>query len=202
MTEGDVMGFNKYWDKIKYNSNRYNLLLIILVIVLLIYILAYSSGSIVSNFFFAVTGGVIAIILREGIVEVGRAITERRIKKVCYKHLKRIKGELEKRYEPKKNDKGKYDVPFNWTIYNEISGGTFLFELLLRKIEKFPLEKYDKTLEFFYHYLINMNTVKSRLLAQPQNDKTSTFLTNNTYCNLLERLDNALSELSNNSNDS
>ena len=158
---------------------------VIISSLLIILFIAENRLNISDKLFYLLLGGLSAAIIREFIEFVESYSINKRVNKVCKDHLERIKKEIVKRRVEDKI------IPFDWTIYNEISGGVFLFDFLIKYIEKIPLDKYPKTMEFFYHYIINMNTVKARLETT-----SSAFLTKETYDNLLNYLNNAISELS------
>lgn len=94
-----------------------------------------------------------------------------------------------------KEDSGVIEI--SETTFSEIGGYYFLFEdLVLKNIDVFDVSKYPALIEFFMHYKINMTTINTRFTDKADKQEQFSHITKNTYNLLIERLDNAISELS------
>jgi hypothetical protein len=101
-------------------------------------------------------------------------------------NLLRIRDE---RNSGKNNDTDK--IIFDRTSFSEVNGYYFLFlNLLLPNMEQLELSKYPATIEFFNHYKINIETIRSR----SENNDGIAALRLATVNRLISRLENAIGE--------
>ena len=133
-------------------------------------------------------GAVLALILREVVEWFRKRSHRKKVAALSVKHLMQIKSDLVKHVIV---SDGKAN--FGETQYCEIVVGDFLYDLITSNIKTFPdVSSIQKTITFFHHYKINMSTVRSRLDISANNMAQ---LTEGTYNNLLNYLQDSIDEL-------
>ena len=133
-------------------------------------------------------GAVLALILREVVEWFRKRSHRKKVAALSVEHLMQIKNDL---VEHVIVSDGKAN--FSETQYCEIVVGDFLYDLITSNIKTFPdVSSIQKTITFFHHYKINMSTVRSRLDIS---DNNMAQLTEGTYNNLLNYLQDAIDEL-------
>lgn len=114
------------------------------------------------------------------------------VKAIMLENLGQLRSDLIRIIE-KRNTPNSNSITFNPTSLSEISGYYYLFsELLLPNLEQLKLSAYPKTIRFFNHYKINMETLKVRYDISHTN---SSALTRGTVNNLLTELEQSIEEL-------
>ncbi len=122
----------------------------------------------------------------------------KRIQTIMHKNLTHLRSDLlrirDKRNSPSGDPKQR--IEFNKTSFSEVSGYAYLYtEFFLQHINDIDLTKYPNTIEFFLHYRINIETIKSRFDKSNDSVKNG-YLQYNSVNLLLERLDKAIAEFS------
>ncbi len=113
----------------------------------------------------------------------------RHIKPTILSSLEQLKMDL-KRIVEERNNNAVDIINFNKTSYCEISNYYFLFsDILIPNAEQIKLSNYPKTIDFFNHYKINMDTLEAR-----KDDDGASSLTRATVDLLMQRLENAINE--------
>jgi len=134
-------------------------------------------------------GAALALLLRWAFEKATHLEASRKLAGLCVLHLEQIKHDL-LHHIPRTDGHAR----FGETQYHEVAVGFFLYDLITANLEKFPsVRSLDRTMTFFHHYKVNMNTVRARLDTLVTG-ATAT-LTNGTFDNLIDYLDGALSEL-------
>ncbi len=113
----------------------------------------------------------------------------RHLKPIIISNLEQLKSDL-KRIIEKRNKDSRDKIIFSATCFSEISGYYFLLhEILIPNAEKIKLRNYPKTIDFFNHYKINIDTLKGR-----KNSAGNSRLSRATVDLLLQRLESAINE--------
>ena len=133
-------------------------------------------------------GAALALLAREFVEQYKLRARRKRLAALCSRHLKQIRSDLTQHVQV---ERGR--ATFGETQYCEVKVGDFLYNLIISNIECFKgVNSIERTITFFHHYMVNMGAVRARL---ERTDETSTELTEGTYINLAEKLNEAIQEL-------
>ena len=114
---------------------------------------------------------------------------KRQINPIVRMNLDQLKKDLSRIVE-KRNNNASDKITFSKTSFCEISNYYFLFsDILIPNAEQLKLADYPKTIDFFIHYKMNMDTLKAR-----KDDTGDSSLTRATVDLLLQRLENAIND--------
>lgn len=121
----------------------------------------------------------------------------RQIRTILRSHLTQLLDDLNRIRKDRSNNIKVKDknqkIIFSTTSFSEVNGYYFLFsDLLLNNVDDIELSQYPKTILFFIHYKINIETIQNRFESNPKDS----FLTLGTFEKLIERLENAIEEFS------
>jgi len=118
----------------------------------------------------------------------------KRVKTIMHKNLSHLRKDLLRIRDKRNSPSGdpKQQIKFCKTSFSEVRGYAYLYtEFFLQHINDIDLTKYPNTIEFFLHYRINIETIKSRF--EKLNNGHLRFDSVNI---LLERLNKTIEEFS------
>ncbi len=118
----------------------------------------------------------------------------KRVKTIMHKNLSHLRKDLLRIRDKRNSPSGdpKQQIEFSKTSFSEVSGYAYLYtEFFLQNINDIDLTKYPNTIEFFLHYRINIETIKSRF-----GESNNGHLRFDSVNILLERLNKTIEEFS------
>ena len=119
----------------------------------------------------------------------GSEAKRKNLKPIIKSNLEQLKSDITRIIE-ERNSHSSDKIVFSATCFSEISGYYFLFQdILIPNAEKLKLKDYPKTIDFFSHYKMNVDTLRAR-----RNEAGNSRLTRATVELLLERLQKAIHE--------
>ena len=116
--------------------------------------------------FYALVVAIVAIIAPRGWVLFDRSRKGSRIKGILIDNLEHLYGDLLRIRDERNNPTGEEEqrIYFDATSISEITGYDYLYKhLFLNNINDIDISKFPKTIKFFRFYLINIETLKSRV---------------------------------------